>query len=189
VSASLAYSQNPKPIGYPVSFRLEGERLIVDTGRRVQEVRLAAVERVRLTYEPKGFASRAFRTRLFVRGGPTVTFTSVHWRSPTDAGSQDADYAAFSRAVLAAVGRANPGARFTAGKSAFVWYASIALAAVTLVTVAMFTWRAFTQGAHGAALLGALVGAVGIWQIEPIIRLNKPRAFTADAPPGDLLPG
>jgi hypothetical protein len=29
---------------------------------------------------------------------------------------------------------------------------------------------------------------IGVWQIEPLVRLNKPRRFTADAPPMELLP-
>jgi hypothetical protein len=33
-----------------------------------------------------------------------------------------------------------------------------------------------------------VVTAVGIWQIEPIIRLNRPGRFTPAAPPDPLLP-
>ena len=29
---------------------------------------------------------------------------------------------------------------------------------------------------------------VGIWQIEPMVRLNKPRRFDPNAPPPELMP-
>jgi hypothetical protein len=62
------------------------------------------------------------------------------------------------------------------------------LAAASLLAIAIFVWRAVQDGAHTAAFMGALIGLAGIWQLEPMVRLNKPRAFTPDALPRELLP-
>ena len=49
-------------------------------------------------------------------------------------------------------------------------------------------WQALRSGANLAALFGAAVAAAGIWQLEPIVRLNRPRAFTSGNVPPALLP-
>ncbi len=188
-AAPLTYRHNPRPVGYPIAFRIEGSRLIVDTTRKVEEVQLGAVTRIRLSYEPRSFAQRAFRTRLDLVGGRSVTFTSVSWKSLMDVGNQDAEYSAFVRGLVEAVARANPDVKLVTGKPALLWYAMISGAAITLLAVAFFAWRALASGAAGAALFGAAVGAVGIWQLEPMIRLNRPGRFTREAPPKALLPG
>ena len=38
------YTHSPKPFGGPISFTLKGDRLTVDSGRKVHEVQLGAVE-------------------------------------------------------------------------------------------------------------------------------------------------
>jgi hypothetical protein len=44
------------------------------------------------------------------------------------------------------------------------------------------------SGATVAALLGAAVAAAGIWQLEPMVRLHRPRVFTIGELPQALLP-
>ncbi len=63
-----------------------------------------------------------------------------------------------------------------------------ALTAFSLVAIALFVWRAVDSGAIPAALFAAAVGAAGIWQLEPMVRLNRPRRFTPETMPQDLLP-
>ena len=185
---ALTYTHAPRPTAGPVTFTLAGDRLTVDSGRTVQEVRLGAVDLVRLTYEPRGLARTAFRTRLRLKDGRSFAFSSLSWRSMIDAEERAVEYRAFTRALLDGVAQANPQARFLAGRPRAVWAAFAALAAVALVGVALFVWRAAAAGATGAALLGGLVLALGLWQLEPVVRLNRPRRFRPDAPPAGLLP-
>ena len=91
-------------------------------------------------------------------------------------------------ALFDAIIRANPEARFEAGKSWPVWALTSAVGLASLVAMAILIWRAFQTGATNVAILGVLFAAVGIWQIEPMIRLNKPRPFDPKAPPPELLP-
>jgi hypothetical protein len=94
------YRHNPRPVGYPLAFKLLGDRLVVDTTRKVEEMQLGAVTRIRLSYEPRSFAQRSFRTRLTLKTGRTVTFTSVSWASLIDVRSQEAEYSAFVRELI-----------------------------------------------------------------------------------------
>jgi hypothetical protein len=185
---TTSYSHAPRPVGGPVTFTLEGDRLVVDNGRKVQEVRLGAVEVVRMTYEPRSFAQKAFQTRIRMKDGKTFSFSSINWRSLIEAERLDKDYRAFARTLFDAVARANPDARFVAGRSWWVWVGTAILAAASLLAMAVFTWRALQAGAMPAAGMGVFFALVGIWQLEPLVRLNKPRSFTPDEPPPDLMP-
>ncbi len=187
--ALAAYRHNPRPVGYPIAFRLDERRLVVDTTRKVDAIELGAIKRIRLTYEPRSLASNAFRTQLSLANGGRASFTSVSWNSLTDVSSQDAEYSAFVRALVAAVARANPDVALVVGKPRPLWLATIAGSCVMLLAVAVFAWRAFAGGAGTAALVGLAVGVLGIWQLEPMIRLNRPGRFTPDRLPDALLPG
>ena len=182
------YTHNPRPVGGPVSFVLQGDRLVVDSGRKVQEVRLGAVESVRLTYEPGRVGRKAFRTRVTMQDGKAFTFTSLNWRSLIEAQELTGEYRAFTQALCAAIAKANPAARFIAGKPGWLWLATAIVAAASLLGTAVLIWQALRLGSTGVALMGALLALVGVWQIEPMIRLNKPRSFRPEALPGELMP-
>ncbi|MCB8821168.1 hypothetical protein [Microvirga rosea] len=182
------YEHSPRPVGGPIIFTLKGDKLVVDSGRKVREVQLGAVEAVRITYEPGRFAQKVFRTRIRMKDGKTFTFSSLTWRSLVEAKAQPEEYRNFARTLFAAIADANPNARFLAGKSRPVWLATVGLTSVSLLGMAYLIWRALQMNVTGVALLGGLLALVGIWQLEPMIRLNKPRPFRPDAPPEELLP-
>ncbi|MEZ0170193.1 hypothetical protein [Microvirga sp. TS319] len=185
---SQTYTHNPRPIGGPISFAIKGDRLIVDSGRKVNEVRLGAVETVRMTYEPGRIGQRSFRTKVTMKDGKAFTFGSLHWRSLIEAQEMTTEYRAFAQSLCAAIARANPQARLVAGKPWWLWFSTAAVAILSLLATAYLIWQALRMGATGIALMGALLAMVGIWQIEPMVRLNKPRPFSSGALPDDLMP-
>ena len=75
-----------------------------------------------------------------------------------------------------------------AGKPLGLWLPTSALAIASLLVMVYLIWQALQMGATGVALIGALLGVVGVWQIEPMIRLNKPRPFRSGALPEEMLP-
>ncbi len=182
------YTHSPRPFGGPISFALKGDGLTVDSGRKVREVRLGAVETVRMTFEPGRLGQKAFRTKVVMKDGKSFTFSSINWKSLVEAQELTSEYRAFAQALCAAVARANPKARFIAGKPWWLWVSTAALGVVSLLAMAVLIWRAFQMGSMGVAGLGVLFAVVGVWQIEPLVRLNKPRPFRAEALPQDLLP-
>jgi hypothetical protein len=182
------YTHAPRPVGGPITFTLDRDRLKVDSGRKLHDVRLGAVEAVRMTYEPKSFAQRAYRTKVRMKDGKTFAFSSLNWRSFVEAERLDAEYRDFARALLNEIADANPQARFVAGRSWPLWIGTAMLAAVSLAALCVFLARALQAGATSAAMVGAFIGLAGIWQLEPMLRLNRPRSFTPDKPPKDLLP-
>lgn len=182
------YEHNPRPVGGPISFTLKGDELIVDTGRKVHQVRLGAVESVRMVYEPGRLGQKAYRTKVRMKDGKTFSFTSVSWKSMIEAEQRTGAYRAFARALFSAIAQANPDVRFEAGKPYWIWLSTTLLAVASLLAMAILIWRAFQMGSTSVALLGGLFALVGVWQIEPMVRLNKPRPFRPEAPPPELLP-
>ena len=188
MTAAAVYTQNLTPVGQPQTLRLAGGRLALERGFGAHDLPLDAVQSVRLTYEPRSIAARAFTTSLTVKGGRPVRFTSVSWKGLTRVDEQGDAYRAFLSALLPAIALANPGARFVAGKPAPVWYGVVALAVLAAAGVALFVARAFLAGEAKAGLFGLAVAAGGVWQAGPFVLRNRPRTFTPDAVPADLLP-
>lgn len=182
------YSHAPRPTAAPITFKLEGNSLTVDSGRKVDIVQLGAVEQVRLTYEARSFTRPAFQTKVRMKDGKTFKFSSLHWQSLVQADDQGPEYSAFVGSLLRAVAGANPQARFYGGRPPWVWWFTLVMTAGLLVAVAAVGWQAYRVGAVPAALLALGIGLVGVWQLEPMIRLNRPRPVSADGPPGELLP-
>ncbi len=184
----LRYSHAPRPTSAPITFALEGQTLTVDSGRKVDIVQLGAVEQLRLTYEPRSFAQRAYQTQVRMRDGKTFKFSSLNWKSMIQATNQGPEYSAFVRALSQAVAGANPQARFLSGRPLPVWAATVVLTVGSMAAIVFFIWRALQADAHGAAGMGAVLAFVGIWQLEPMVRLNRPKEFGPHNPPKSLLP-
>lgn len=182
------YTHNPRPIGGPIAFTLKGDRLIVDSGRKVHEVQLGAVETVRMTYEPGRIGQKAFRTKVIMKDGKAFTFSSLNWKSLVEAQEMTHEYRAFVRTLCEAIVQANPEARLIAGKPWWLWASTTVIAILSLAAMAVLIWRALQMGSTAVALLGLLFAVVGVWQIEPMVRLNKPRLFKAKEPPAELMP-
>lgn len=184
----LVYRHKPKPVGYELVFRLEGDTLIVDSTRQVNRIRLGAIEQVRLLYSPTNLTRHGFALELRVMDGRKLRLANYSWRGITELERQDADYLAFLRTLLPAIARANPQARFIGGRGRFHWLALSAFTGVTLMGMAVFAWRAYAQDQGATALLALALVGMGLWQIEPIVRLSRPREVDPLAPPRELLP-
>jgi hypothetical protein len=185
---ALSYSYAPRPAAPPVALRLKPPILTVDSGRRVDRVRLSAVEQVRLTYTPRSFGQNAYRTKLTLSDGKTVGFASVSWKSMVEAECKDEAYRAFLAALLEAVAAANPRARFLAGTPLPIWLATVVAGVGIFGAILLLVVRAVEDRSWGAALLGLVVGAIGIVQIGPMLRLNRPGVFDPRRPPERLIP-
>ncbi|MCU4182289.1 hypothetical protein [Bosea sp. BH3] len=184
-----SWRQRPRPVGMEIGYKLDGDRLQVDRTRRVDNVDLRAVEQVRFLYAPSNVSSKGFRTQLRLSDGKTVTFGNLSWRSLTDLDRDDARYHRFVTALSAAIARANPRARFVAGRPRAIWIATALVGALCFAMLAVFTLRALHQGLTNAALLGVLLVAVAFWQVWPLVSLNRPRELKTGEVPDELVPG
>jgi hypothetical protein len=54
--------------------------------------------------------------------------------------------------------------------------------------MAYFAWRAFVGGFSGAMWIGVALGAVALWQMWPMVMLNRPMTLKTGEVPAHLMP-
>lgn len=182
------YAHKPKPIGYEVSFRLGELTLAVDSMRKVDTIWLGAISSIRLMYAPTNFARRGYKTTIRVTDGRSVSFSNISWQGLSSVAQQDDEYSQFVSSLVASVSAANPDVKLIAGRRQIPWLLLVVFTATALIGMGAFAWRAVTLGQTNAAILAGLILAAAIWQMEPFVRLNRPRTFRPDDLPKDLLP-
>lgn len=180
------YTYAPKPMSGPVNFRLGAGTLTIDNGRQRREVRLADVETVRMTYSARSFGRGAFITRLTPAAGRSVTFGSLSYRNFVETERQDEAYRDFAAALCEAVAKANPRARFRAGRAPPLFALLVGGTAACALAALVLMARAAAAGATPVVVAGLVFLALGVWQIGPLIRRNRPREFPPQSPPADL---
>lgn len=183
-----SWRQRPKPVGYELYYTIEGDDLVIDSTRKIDHVRLGAVEQVRFTFDPGNISSRGYKVELRLTDGRTITFGDLSWVSMTNIERDPARYRHFVHALCAAIARLNPRCRFVAGLPRAKWLVFAAVAVLAFFGMAAFVYGAWRRGQSNAAIVSLFLTLAGIWQIEPIIRLNKPRMLETGEVPHWLLP-
>jgi hypothetical protein len=182
------FRQKPRPVGFEIAYRLEGDTLVIDQTRKIERVALGAVERMRFFFQPNSISTKGFRTELRLKDGRTITFGNLSWRSFVDLDRQEDSYRNFTRRLAAAVARANPDCRFVSGRSWIIWLVFALIGFGATVGMSLFAFTAWRRGETNAALFAVLMLGLAIWQVEPMVRLNRPRKLTLGEVPPELMP-
>jgi hypothetical protein len=185
---SPSYRQKPRPIGFEIAYKLEDDVLVINSTRKIDRVKLAAVEQVRFAFKPGNISSTGYITQLRLKDGKTITIGDISWRSMVEIERGGARYVRFIAALGAAVAAANPQARFVAGRPFPVWALFCAAVAATVVAMGYFIITALGEGAQGAAGIGAFLLAAVLWQMIPMALNNRPLALGRGEIPPHLMP-
>jgi hypothetical protein len=100
-----------------------------------------------MTFEPGRLGRKAYRTKVVMKDGKAFSFTSLSWRSLIEAEQLTQEYRAFTQALFEAVQRANPNARFIAGKPWWLWLSTTILGVACLLGMAFLIWQAVQRSA------------------------------------------
>jgi hypothetical protein len=182
------FSLRARPVGYDVSYKIEGDTLLVGLVRKVDKVRLSDIAQMRFTYEPGNISAKGFKTKLTLKDGRTITFGNISWRSFVEIDRQEEAYRRFVTGLAGAVAKANPQCRFVSGKPLALWIPFAVLGISASFGMAFFAWSGWSRGNSGAAFLALLLFGFAIWQIEPMVRLNRPRELSTGEVPPRMLP-
>ncbi|MGJ3265531.1 MAG: hypothetical protein ACFE0R_20110 [Salinarimonas sp.] len=185
---AFLYEQTPRPVGFPIAFRLKGRALEVERMGRVDRLPLERVAEMRLSYAPASFAPGRREVKLKLDDGRSVAISSVTYRAMFDARRQDAAYGRFVRELARRTVKAAPKARFVAGRPWPIWIVLAVVSVTIVVALAIFAFEIWRVGETAIALVAVAVALLGVWQLEPMVRLNKPRDFAPDDPPESLAP-
>ena len=183
-----SYAYKASLVGSAYRFELTEDGLAWHIRSRSGLWPYADIAAVRLSYRPISMQPRRFRADIDHVNRASVAIFSTTWQTVTLMKPQDGDYRAFiaqlhrrlkeagSRAAL--IGGLRPG-RYGAGV--------LVLAMVAIATTGLMA-RAVATGEWGGALFLVGFAALFGWQIGGFIRRNRPRRYTFDELPEELLP-
>ncbi len=187
MSDAISYFQRPRPVGRQVHLRLDPRHLVVDTGLKEAEISYGDFKSIRLLYEPKNITS-SFRTRITLKSGRTVTFTTLDWKSFLDFQHRNAEYTTFVTELLLRASAANPDLVCIAGRPPLLWALTTAVGVVTVAgMIAALVW-ALMLGFWTYVLVAAGFLAIFVFQIHGLIVRNKPGTFLPAHPPKSVMP-
>ena len=187
MSDVISYFQRPRPVGRHVHLRLEPRHLVVDMGMKEAEISYGDIKSIRLLYEPKNITS-SYRTRITLKSGRTVTFTTLDWKSFLDFQHRNVEYTAFVTELLRRAAAANPELVCISGRPPLLWALTTAVGVVTVTgMLAALVW-ALMLGFWTYVLVAAGFLAIFVFQIHGLIIRNKPGTFPAAHPPKSVMP-
>lgn len=184
----LLYAYKASLIGSAYRFELGDDELQWQVGGRSGTWTLSSISMVRLSYRPVSMQSRRFRTDIWNERGERISILSTTWQTVALMEPQDNSYRQFVLALHGRLKTTGSTATFVAGLSPWIYQTGLGVLALVAVAIAgMFLRAAWTGLWAGAAFLVAFA-ALFVWQVGGFMRRNRPRSYSADDVPGDLIP-
>lgn len=146
------------------------------------------IAKIRLSYRPTSMQSKRFRADIENAQGSRTTLYSTTRHTVSMMAPQDNGYRAFIVELHRRLKNIGSKAVLIAGINPVLYYAGVVLMALVALSIAALLVRALWIGEWaGAAFLAAFAGWF-IWQIGGFLKRNRPRTYTFDSLPMDVLP-
>lgn len=184
----LLYAHRAKPYSSELELRLTDRELLAEKGKSRQAYRLDKLERIRLSFSPRNTAKLTFVCEVRASDGASVTFDNLNWKSLIETERLDAPFRALVLALIERASRANPKLTLEAGVGPMKFNV-MRLIGFGLVGALIGATVYAAAGGNSFVALGALaLGAYLARWLWDFLSRNRPRAFTADAVPENVLP-
>jgi hypothetical protein len=182
------YTYRPSVLGAPWEFRLTGDGIEWQAGRKSGRIAFRDVRCVRLSFRPANMQSHRFMTELWADGVPKLRIMSSSWKSMFEQERLDAPYSAFIAELHRRIAQAGAPVAYEQGSHPLLYWPGVIVFAAMLLALAMLIFRALQAGAIGGAVFTAVFGALFIWRGGNFLRRNRPGLYRADALPAPLMP-
>jgi hypothetical protein len=182
------YTYKASLIGSAHRFELTEDRLAWQVGGKSGLWPYTDIASVRLSYRPISMQPRRFRADIEHANGQRVPVLSTTWQTVTLMMPQDKDYRAFITELHRRLEAAGSDAMLVGGLRPGLYAAAVAVLALVAIAITLLLARAVATAELGGALFLIGFAALFWWQIGGFIRRNKPRRYTFDALPVELLP-
>lgn len=157
-------------------------------GRKSGLWRYADITSVRLSYRPVSMQSRRFRADIGNNDGERIAVLSTTWQTVALMAPQDRDYRAFIVELHRRLASAEGRIVLSGGLRPWIYNAGLAVMALVAIAMSGLLARAVAVGEFGGILFIAGFAALFGWQIGGFILRNKPRNYTFEDLPKELLP-
>ena len=186
--ANPSYSYKPSLMGAACHFELTGEGLSFRVPGRSGVWPYGSIAAIRLSYRPVSMQARRFRADIANDGGRSLPVVSASWQSPARVAAQDDTYRSFMTQLHQRIALADGKPALHAGLKRPLYGFGLAMMALVLLALLGLFIRAAMVEAYGGMLFLVGFAALFGWQIGGFMRRNRPRSYTIDAIPADLLP-
>jgi hypothetical protein len=186
-SPGSAYAYRGSLIGAAHQYELTDGGLAWRTGRRSGVWRYADIAAVRLSYRPTAMQARRFRADIAHRDGGHIAVLSTSKQTAALMEPQ-AGYRAFILQLHRRMAEAGSTATLRSGlRPAICAVIVFALALVGLAMAALLVRALLTGEIAGVVFIIGFAAVFG-WQIGGFVRRNRPRDYTFESVPGEVLP-
>jgi hypothetical protein len=183
-----SYSYRASAMGAPRVFRLSGQSLEWDTGRRSGRVELRRITNVRMSYRPVTMQSQRFVTEIWSPESPRLTIISTSVKGLFEQVRLDQDYRNFILEFHARAAAAGGATRFVSGIHPLMFGVGLLLFIGAGLGVMGLIVRAIQADALFGALLIGVFLAFLVWHASNFFYRNRPARYRPDMPPEKLLP-
>jgi hypothetical protein len=182
------YAYKASLVGAAQQFELTDRGLSWRVGSQSGLWPYPSIASVRLSYRPVSMQQRRFRADIAEVGGGRIHIISTTWQTVALMAPQDADYRAFIVALHRRMQQAGSQAILIGGLKPWIHAASVAIIALLALAMAGLLARAVATAQWGGVLF--IVGFVALfaYQVGGFVRRNKPRNYTFEDLPTELLP-
>ena len=149
---------------------------------------LSSIAAIRLSYRPSSMQSWRFRADIQNRDREMVTLYSTTWHSISTMVRQDEAYRAFIVELHCRLKAAGAKVFLVAGINPILYFAGLIAMALIALSIAGLFVRALWIGEFAGALFLVAFAGWFVWQIGGFMKRNRPRTYTLDALPDDVLP-
>ena len=186
--AAPQYAFRASLIGSAHAFSLTGDGLSWQIGSRSGVWRYGDIADIRLSYRPISMQSRRFRADLRHRDGSRIVVLSTTWQTAALMAPQDTGYRTFIVDLHRRLAERGAPTVLIGGLRPILYWAGAALIALVAAALVGLLGRALIIGEWAGALFVVGFAALFGWQIGNFMWRNRPRVYTFDAVPEDLLP-
>jgi hypothetical protein len=184
----IHYAYKASLIGAAHRFALTDQGLSWQVGGKSGVWAYADIGAIRLSYRPMSMQSRRFRADIERADGQRIVIFSTSRQTIALMAPQDHDYRAFITQLHARMAKAASNAALVAGIGSKTYAAGIVLLVLVGVSILGLLVRAIETGEWAGALFLVGFAALFGWQIGGFVRRNRPRSYTFDTLPPELLP-
>ncbi len=182
------YAFKPRMLAAEHVFRLGPDSLEWLVGGRPGRVAYPMIARIRVGFRLTNFMGRRYTAEIFPRAGGRLDISSYSARGIVDNANQGAAYRAFITELHRRIAKSHGDCRFEAGIAVWRFWPSVAITVAMMAGLVYVVARGMLGDQIVTGLFVLAVGFIFLWQMGKTVFANRPRRYSPDAIPEDVLP-
>ena len=182
------YAYKASLIGSAHEFELTDTGLSFRVGSRSGVWPYGEIAAVRLSFRPVSMQARRFRADIEKAGGGRIAILSTTWQTASLMQPQDRGYRAFIVELHRRMNAAGSKAALIGGIGPKTYAAALVMLALLAIAMIGLLIRAVATSEWVGVLFLIGFAALFTWQVGGFVKRNRPRDYSFDALPDELLP-